>query len=81
MSVWSAAVYGIRPERIIGCPGRMRFMKEDKPTFTKTLDMVFVDEREGKSVNIHQFVAPSYLATFGNCDGDRRARELCQHES
>jgi hypothetical protein len=56
-------------------------MKDDKPAFTTSLDMVFVDEREGKSVAIHQFVGPSYWQTFGNSDGDRRARELCRHES
>ena len=37
----------------------------------KTLDFLFVDDKDGKPVGIQQFVGRRPIACFGNSDGDR----------
>ena len=55
MRVWSERVYGIAPEQVIGSQGQVRFESRDgKPVLVKTMDSIFVDDREGKPVGIHQ---------------------------
>lgn len=72
MRVWSEDVYGIPPERVVGSHGQLKFaMKDGKPTLTKTLDTVFVDDKEGKPVGIQQSIGRRPIAAFGNSDGDQ----------
>ena len=37
----------------------------------KTLDYLFVDDKVGKPVGIHQFIGRRPIACFGNSDGDQ----------
>jgi phosphoserine phosphatase len=71
MRVWSERVYGIPPEQVIGTTGRTRFeLRDDGPALVKTLDHLFVDDKEGKPAAIHHFLGRRPIACFGNSDGD-----------
>lgn len=71
MRAWSERVYGIPPEQVIGSTARPRFeMGADGPVLVETLDHLFVDDKAGKPVAIHQFIGRRPLACFGNSDGD-----------
>jgi len=71
MRAWSERVYGIPPEQVIGSTARTRFeMRDDRPVLVKTLDHLFVDDKGGKPVGIHQFIGRRPIACFGNSDGD-----------
>jgi len=76
MRVWSERVYGIPPEQVIGSYGRTEFKLTDNgPVLTKALDHIFVDDKEGKPVAIHQFIGRRPIACFGNSDGDQAMME------
>ncbi|WP_146455556.1 META domain-containing protein [Rubripirellula tenax] len=76
MRVFAEATYGIPPQQIIGSYGKLKYeLKEGKPTLTKTLDSLFVDDKEGKPVGIAQFIGRRPIACFGNSDGDQAMME------
>ncbi|MFM9058565.1 MAG: HAD family hydrolase [Planctomycetaceae bacterium] len=71
MRAWSERVYGIPPEQVVGSTARPTFeMRADGPVLVKTLDHLFVDDKGGKPVAIHQFIGRRPIACFGNSDGD-----------
>lgn len=72
MRAWSERVYGVPPEQVIGSSARTRFeLRGDRPVLVKTTEHVFVDDREGKPVAIHQSIGRRPVMCFGNSDGDR----------
>lgn len=74
--VWSESIYGIPPQNVIGSTGRVKFERRDGvPTLIKTLDQLFVDDKEGKPVGIHHFIGRRPIACFGNSDGDQAMME------
>ena len=76
MRVWSERVYGIPPEQVVGSTAQTRFeMRDGKPVLIKTLDHLFVDDKEGKPVGIQQFIGRRPIAVFGNSDGDKAMLE------
>jgi phosphoserine phosphatase len=76
MRVWAERVYGIPPEQVIGSTARSKFeMRDGKPVLVKTLDALFVDDKEGKPVGIQQFIGRRPIAVFGNSDGDQAMLE------
>ena len=76
MRVFSERVYGIPPEQVVGSNTRTVFeLREDGPVLVKTMDDLFVDDREGKPVGIHQFIGRRPVAAFGNSDGDKAMLE------
>ncbi len=76
MRVWSERVYGIPPENVIGSSTRTRFeMREDGPVLIKTLEHLFIDDKEGKPAAIHQYIGRRPIACFGNSDGDKAMLE------
>ncbi|HVX13678.1 MAG TPA: HAD family hydrolase [Pirellulales bacterium] len=76
MRVWSERVYGIPPEQVVGSNAMTRFeMRNGKPVLVKTLDYVFVDDKEGKPAGIHQFIGRRPVMCFGNSDGDKAMLE------
>ncbi len=76
MRVWSERVYGIPPEQVVGSNARARFeMRDGKPVLVKTRDHVFVDDKAGKPVGIHQFIGRRPVMCFGNSDGDKAMLE------
>lgn len=72
MRVWAERVYGIPPEQIVGSTARTKFeLRDGVPTLVKTLDHLFIDDKAGKPVGIHQFIGRRPIACFGNSDGDQ----------
>jgi phosphoglycolate phosphatase-like HAD superfamily hydrolase len=76
MRVWSERVYGIPPEQVIGSHAKTKFeMRDSGPVLIKTMDHLFVDDKDGKPVGIHQFIGRRPIACFGNSDGDKAMLE------
>jgi phosphoserine phosphatase len=76
MRVFSEDVYGIEPENVVGSTGQVKFeFREGKPVLVKSLEHLFVDDKEGKPVGIHQFIGRRPIACFGNSDGDQAMLE------
>src|SRR5690606_38344797 len=76
MRVWSEEVYGIPPEQVVGSTAQVRFeMRDGIPVLVKSTDHIFVDDREGKPVGIHEFIGRRPIACFGNSDGDQAMLE------
>ncbi len=74
--VWSEEAYGIVPENVVGSSSQVKFeIREGKPVLIKTLEHLFVDDKEGKPVGIHQFIGRRPIACFGNSDGDQAMLE------
>jgi phosphoserine phosphatase len=71
MRVWVERVYGIPPEQVVGSAARTEFeLRDSGPVLTKTLDHLFVNDKEGKPVAIHQFIGRRPAICCGNSDGD-----------
>jgi len=76
MRVWTERAYGIPPEQVIGSYAQTQFeMRDGKPVLVKTTEHVFVDDKEGKPVGIHQFIGRRPAMCFGNSDGDKAMLE------
>ena len=76
MRVFSEEVYGIVPEHVVGSTSQAEFKWQDgKPVLVKTLNHLFVDDKEGKPVGIQQFIGRRPIACFGNSDGDQAMLE------
>jgi len=76
MRVFTERVYGIPPEQVVGSNTRPVFeLREGGPVLIKTMDDLFIDDREGKPVGIHQFIGRRPVAAFGNSDGDKAMLE------
>jgi phosphoserine phosphatase len=71
MRVWVERVYGIPPEQVVGSTARTIFeLRAGGPVLTKTLDHLFVNDKEGKPVALHQFIGRRPTVCCGNSDGD-----------
>jgi phosphoserine phosphatase len=71
MRVWVERVYGIPPEQVVGSTARTKFeLRDSGPVLTKTLDYLFVNDKQGKPVGIHQFIGRRPTLCCGNSDGD-----------
>jgi len=76
MRVFSHRVYGIPPNQVVGSNAMTKFeLIDGKPTLTKTMDHVFVDDKDGKPVGIWHFIGRKPIAAFGNSDGDQAMLE------
>jgi len=71
MRVWVERVYGIPPEQVVGSTARTTFeLRDSGPVLAKTMDHLFVDDKAGKPVGIHQFIGRRPIVCGGNSDGD-----------
>ncbi|MBU3666310.1 MAG: haloacid dehalogenase-like hydrolase [Chthoniobacterales bacterium] len=76
MRVFSERVYGVPPEQVVGSNARTVYeLRENGPVLVKTPDALFVDDKAGKPVGIHQFIGRRPIACFGNSDGDKEMLE------
>lgn len=76
MRVWSERVYGIPPEQVVGSTSRAKYqLMPSGPVLVKTMDYLFVDDKDGKPVGIHEFIGRRPIAAFGNSDGDKAMLE------
>ena len=76
MRVFAERVYGIPPEQVIGSNTRAVFeLRDTGPVLVKTMNDLFIDDKSGKPVAIHQFLGRRPIACFGNSDGDLQMLE------
>ena len=72
MRVWVERVYGIPPEQVVGSTARTKYeLRDSGPVLIKTLDYLFVNDKQGKPVGIHQFIGRRPILCCGNSDGDQ----------
>ncbi|MCA8998420.1 MAG: haloacid dehalogenase-like hydrolase [Planctomycetaceae bacterium] len=82
MRVVSEELYGIPPEQVVGSTSRTKYeLRDGKPVLIKTMDYLFVDDKAGKPVGIHQFIGRRPIACFGNSDGDQAMLEYTTIEN
>jgi hypothetical protein len=71
MRPWTATVYGIPPEQVIGTSGKLAFeLREGGPVIVKLPEIDFVDDKAGKPAGIQRHIGRRPIAAFGNSDGD-----------
>ena len=71
MRPWTAKVYGIPPEQVVGSSIKTRFeMREGEPVLVRLPEMFFIDDKAGKPVGINSHIGRRPIAAFGNSDGD-----------
>jgi phosphoglycolate phosphatase-like HAD superfamily hydrolase len=76
LRVFTEKTYGIPPEQVVGSNTRAVFeLRDSGPVLVKTMDDLFIDDRSGKPVGIHQFIGRRPIAAFGNSDGDKQMLE------
>jgi hypothetical protein len=76
MRVWSERVYGIPPDQVVGSTAQVKYeLRDTGPVLIKTMDHLFVDDKAGKPVGIHEFIGKRPIAVFGNSDGDKQMLE------
>ncbi len=68
---WTERVYGIPPEQVVGSSIRSKYdMRDGKPVLLRQPELIFVDDKAGKPVGIHQHIGRRPILAFGNSDGD-----------
>ncbi|SIO60460.1 Phosphoserine phosphatase [Singulisphaera sp. GP187] len=71
MRPWTASVYGIPPEQVVGSSVKLKYeLKDGQPTLFRLAEINFVDDKAGKPVGIQQSIGRRPIAAFGNSDGD-----------
>ncbi|MGB7157480.1 MAG: HAD family hydrolase, partial [Tepidisphaeraceae bacterium] len=72
MRPWTAHVYGIPPEQVVGSGGVVKFEmgSDGKPVLMKEPKVEFIDDGPGKPVGINRFIGRRPIMAFGNSDGD-----------
>ena len=71
MRPWTAQVYGVPPEQVVGSSIKTRFqMRDGRPELFRLAEMNFIDDKAGKPVGINEYIGRRPIAAFGNSDGD-----------
>ena len=71
MRVWCSAFTAYHRSRLWARQRGPTFeLRNSGPVLTKTLDYLFVNDKEGKPVGIHQFIGRRPTICCGNSDGD-----------
>lgn len=71
MRTFSARVYGVPPERVIGSTIKTKYeLRNDQPVIVRLAEVDFVDDGPGKPPGIQKFIGRRPIAAFGNSDGD-----------
>ena len=75
--VYSARVYGIPPEQVVGTAGGVKYGydKDGKPFLTKEPKLLLNDNFAGKPEGIHLEIGIRPVIAFGNSTGDRQMLE------
>jgi phosphoserine phosphatase len=77
---YSARVYGIPPEQVVGEAGETEFVydKSGKPVLMKEPKLLLNDDHAGKPEGIHMMIGARPIIAFGNSTGDRQMLEYTQ---
>jgi phosphoglycolate phosphatase-like HAD superfamily hydrolase len=71
MRAFAEKTYGVPPEQVIGSSGKQKFeMRDGGPVLVKLPAVDFLDDKEGKPINIQKIIGRRPIAAFGNSDGD-----------
>ncbi len=71
MRVFAEKAYGIPPEQVLGTYANSTYSLIDGvPTISKTPGIAFVDDKEGKPINIERTIGKRPILAGGNSDGD-----------
>jgi hypothetical protein len=71
MRPWTEKVYGVPPEQVIGSGIKMKYeLIDGKPVLMRLPEIDFIDDKDGKPVDIQKFIGRRPIAAFGNSDGD-----------
>lgn len=71
MRPWTAAVYGIAPQNVVGSSIKTKYeIVDGKPVILRLPEINFIDDKEGKPLGIHSHIGKRPIAAFGNSDGD-----------
>ena len=71
MRPWSAEVYGIPPEQVVGSSVQVEYQVHDgQPVLMRLPEINFIDDKEGKPVGIHYHIGRRPILAGGNSDGD-----------
>ncbi len=71
MRVFAERAYGIPSEQVLGTYSETSYKLIDgQPTITKEPGIAFLDDKEGKPINIDRIIGKRPLIAGGNSDGD-----------
>jgi phosphoserine phosphatase len=71
MRPWTAKVYGIPPEQVIGSSIKEKYeLTGDTAVLMRLPEVDFVDDGPGKPLGIHKFIGRRPIFAAGNSDGD-----------
>ncbi|WP_170608683.1 HAD family hydrolase [Ruegeria arenilitoris] len=71
MRVFAEDAYGIPPEQVLGTYGETTFdTTNGQPVIAKAPGIAFVDDKEGKPINIERTIGRRPIIAAGNSDGD-----------
>jgi len=71
MRPWTARVYGIPPEQVVGSSIKTKYeVRHGRPALVRLPELNFVDDKAGKPVGINQHIGRRPIMAFGNSDGD-----------
>lgn len=75
--VYSEAVYGVGPERVIGSAAQTQFVNDGDgpPRLVKLPKMLLIDDKGGKPEGINLVIGRRPRAAFGNSTGDQQMLE------
>jgi hypothetical protein len=73
MRPWTAKVYGIPPEQVVGSSVKLKWeIRDGKPALMRLPEIDFIDDGPGKPVGIQKYIGRRPIAAFGNSDGDHQ---------
>ena len=76
MRPWVERVYGIPPEQVIGSSIESKFeMRDGEPVLLRQAEIHYIDDKEGKPVEINHHIGRRPIAAFGNSDGDLQMQQ------
>ncbi|MEI6084705.1 MAG: HAD family hydrolase [Verrucomicrobiota bacterium] len=76
MRPWTAAVYGIPPEQVVGSSIKTKYeMHDGKPVLMRLPAIDFIDDKDGKPVGINSHIGHRPVMAFGNSTGDQQMLE------
>ncbi|KIC44121.1 HAD family hydrolase [Ruegeria sp. ANG-S4] len=71
MRVFAEEAYGIPPEQVLGTYGETTFDTDGAtPVISKAPGIAFIDDKEGKPINIERTIGRRPILAGGNSDGD-----------
>ncbi|MBO9410661.1 MULTISPECIES: HAD family hydrolase [unclassified Ruegeria] len=71
MRVFAEEAYGIPPEQVLGTYSASTYETLDgKPAIVKSPGIAFIDDKEGKPINIERTIGRRPIFAAGNSDGD-----------